>query len=93
MAIAYDPSYVKSYNNIGGLYYCMGEKAEALKYWKKGLEQVPDAPLIHLNLANIYKKNGQMEKAKKEYTMAALGMQYSIKVRELEQDFGLSIFQ
>ena len=88
MAIAYDPAYVKSYNNIGGLYYSMGEKTEALKYWKKGLERDPDAPLIHFNLANMYTKNGHLEKAKKAYAIAASGMPYSIKIKELQQEFG-----
>ena len=86
MAIEYDPTYVKSYNNIGGIYYAIGNKDEALKYWKRGLEQDPQSPLIHMNLGNMYKREGQMEKAKEAYKIAAVRMPYSIKLKKFEDE-------
>jgi Tfp pilus assembly protein PilF len=70
----------------------MGKVDEAVQYWKKGWEQDPDSPLIHMNLGNMYRNHGQPEKAKESYAIAAAGMPYSIQLRILEDELGFDLF-
>jgi tetratricopeptide (TPR) repeat protein len=90
MSIEYDPTYAKSYNNIGAAYYAMGNKEEAMEYWRMGLEIDPQSPLIHQNLGNMYIREGQLEKAKSAFKIAVDQMPYSIKLKKLEDELGLN---
>ncbi|MEW6042617.1 MAG: tetratricopeptide repeat protein, partial [Elusimicrobiota bacterium] len=66
-----DGSNAQIYINLGLDAYEKNEFESALQYYNKALEIAPNMKIIHLNLGNIYRKQGLLEEAKGEYKKVA----------------------
>ena len=53
-----------AYYNLGNAFYMVQKPQEAIKYYKRALELVPDSAECHFNLASAYQDIGDMENCK-----------------------------
>jgi signal transduction histidine kinase len=72
-----------NYNNIGIVYYSMGNYVKAIEYFKKALDifkEYGHASMFHtlINIGDIYSKNKEYDKAM-EYNRQALDISYEVK--------------
>ncbi|MEK7532689.1 MAG: tetratricopeptide repeat protein, partial [Patescibacteria group bacterium] len=61
-----DTVYVK----LGQNAYQAGDRPKAIDYYERGVAANPNVPLRHFELAELYREDGQAEKAMKEYKKA-----------------------
>ena len=66
------PNYGPTYTNLGNLYFLKEKYEEALNNYIQSNQINPFNPLIHKNMAAIYEKIGQEEKAKKEFEIFSI---------------------
>jgi Tfp pilus assembly protein PilF len=66
-ALARDPQHVLARTNLGTALARLGQSAEAQKQYRLALAIDADAPPPHLGLANLYRDNGDMVSARREY--------------------------
>lgn len=67
-SISIDPNDVSSLNNLGYLLDAVfNNQAVAMVYLKKAVKLSPGMIIARINLANVYSKKGQDQKAKEEY--------------------------
>ena len=55
------------YYNLGNVYLKKCELEQAREYYRKGIEENPSFPGLHLNLGSVYFKEHNLEAAEKEY--------------------------
>ncbi len=66
--LSLDPDYVSALNNLGYLMDTVFDnQMEAMVYLKKAVKLSPGMVVARINLANVFSKKGQEEKAKEEY--------------------------
>ncbi|MDA3793391.1 MAG: tetratricopeptide repeat protein [Elusimicrobia bacterium] len=65
-AIIIDDSLTGAFNNLGNIYFTLGNKNEAAKYYIEALKRNPDMPDAHFNLGYIYYYQGRLKEATKE---------------------------
>lgn len=53
------PSETKYYGVLGDIYFTNGQEENALEIYQKVLKIDPEAPFVHLSLADYYRKKGQ----------------------------------
>jgi tetratricopeptide (TPR) repeat protein len=53
------PSETKYYGVLGDIYFTNGQEENALEVYQKVLKIDPEAPFVHLSLADYYRKKGQ----------------------------------
>lgn len=62
-ALSLNPYYINALNNLGVAYFSIGLVMEAVRAWETSLKIWPDHTEPHHNLATIYARLGQREKA------------------------------
>ncbi|RLD17716.1 MAG: hypothetical protein DRI36_03130 [Caldiserica bacterium] len=62
-AIKYNPSSFGSYNNIGNIYFHLGNLERAIEYWKISLKIKPDQIDARFNLGYAYYLRGELKLA------------------------------
>ena len=70
VAIDIDPSYIRSYNNLGLLLLDKGFPDDAILVLKDGIRRAPDYGLIHVSLGRAYMMQGDLPAAGKEFSHA-----------------------
>lgn len=68
--LSINPTFAKSYSNIGLCYYIMGKYDSAIIYLNKSIKMDPGLPLSYPNLALTYNKTGNIDSSRK-YTAIA----------------------
>lgn len=66
-AIQFDPSLIQAYNNLGNLLMQKNSYDETVQLYKKGIQIMPNEPLLHRNLGVLYEKLGKIQEAVAEY--------------------------
>lgn len=67
-SLSIDPNYISSLNNLGYLLDSVFDnQTEAMVYLKKAVKLSPGMITARINLANVYSKKGQLQRAKEEY--------------------------
>lgn len=69
-ALELDPDFVEAYVNLGGLLEKEGKYKEAALLLQKAMHRAPLHARAHYNLAVVYQRTGNTEKAKEEYAIA-----------------------
>ncbi len=69
IAISLDSSLVGAYNNLGNIYYTIGQRNLAVKYYKQALKKNPNLTDAHFNLGYIYYFQGRLKKAAYEFNI------------------------
>lgn len=69
IAISLDSSLVGAYNNLGNIYYTIGQRNLAVKYYKQALSKNPDLTDAHFNLGYIYYFQGRLKEAAGEFNI------------------------
>ncbi|CAF3569952.1 unnamed protein product [Rotaria socialis] len=78
------PSLATSYNNIGGVYYSMGEYSKALEFYEKSLKvRETSLPANHPSLATSYNNIGGVYYSVGEYSKALEFYERALRVREI----------
>ena len=49
-ALEFNPNYVDTYNNLGTMYFEMGDYKKAYTTYQKGLQLAPQSPVLLKNL-------------------------------------------
>ncbi len=65
--IVIDPGKVGAYNNLGNIYYTMGKRDLAEKYYIQALNINPGLTDAHFNLGYIYYYQGRLQEATREF--------------------------
>jgi len=68
-AVAIDDSLVGVYNNLGNIYFTMGNRQEAAKYYIEAIKRRPSLIDPHFNLGVIYYYQGMLEEATREFNI------------------------
>lgn len=81
LAIQNEPNNTHILNNLGMAYYFKGATGTAIKYLTKSLKVDNKNTPARMNLATIYMKNKQYEKAEKEYMTITKDLTYMAQFR------------
>jgi len=65
-AIRLQPTNAGPYNNIGNIYFTIGQTSPAINYWQKAIEINPRLIDARLNLATLYYLKGQLRPASEQ---------------------------
>lgn len=69
LILAY-PTETKYYGVLGDIYFTNGQEENALEVYQKVLKIDPEAPFVHLSLADYYRKKGQKALSYEHLTLA-----------------------
>ncbi len=69
--LVFDPQNTDAYASLGKIYQSKGNIAEAVKYFKTGVQLDRTSVTAHNNLANAYLQDKQYAKAEKEFKISA----------------------
>ncbi|MDD5449398.1 MAG: tetratricopeptide repeat protein [Candidatus Omnitrophica bacterium] len=69
-ALKYAPDSARIHNNLGAVYYSMGEKEKAIPLYRKTIELDPSAVNAYVNLGASYYETGKKEEAMAMYKKA-----------------------
>lgn len=61
-----NPKSAGAYNNLGNIYFTVGDTRGAITYWQKAIEINPDLIDARLNLATLYYLKGQLQLASEQ---------------------------
>lgn len=68
-AISIDDSLVGAYNNLGNIYYTIGQREPAIKFYNEAIKRNPKLTDAHFNLGYIYYYQGRLKKASREFNI------------------------
>ena len=63
LAAELDPKRPGPHNNLGNIYYTLGEREKAIEHWTRSVEVKPDQKDAHLNLGKALYETGRLKEA------------------------------
>ncbi|MEM1155590.1 MAG: tetratricopeptide repeat protein, partial [Pseudomonadota bacterium] len=74
-----------AYNNAGALYLATNQSEQAEAAFREGLAIEPDSDALRLNLAQLYEKQGQLDKARAQLEKVGDQTRASARLQHLEK--------
>jgi len=62
-----DPSRPGPLNNIGNIYFTLGDRSKAMDYWRRSLRVDPDQRDARLNLGKVYYLKGRLKESAEQF--------------------------
>lgn len=77
----------EAYNNAGALYLASDQSEQAEAAFREGLAIEPNSDALRLNLAQLYEKQGHLDKARAQLNEVGDKTQASARLQHLEQTY------